>query len=153
MATDPTKQTGGAADPVIDSPTGWVAKHIRDYVETDGRKGHRWRGFPTLLLTTRGRKSGRLRRTALIYGRDGDAYVLVASLGGAPRHPLWYLNLVENPGVVLQVGAEIVHGRARTATGEERERLWELMAGIYPEYRSYQRRTEREIPVVVVEPE
>lgn len=76
-----------------------VARHIREYVETDGRKGHRWNGVPTLLLTTRGRRTGKLRRTALIYGRDGDAYVVVASRGGARHHPQWYLNLAPDPEV------------------------------------------------------
>ena len=137
---------------MIDSPTGWVAKHIRDYVETDGEKGHRWRGFPTLLLTTRGRKSGQLRRTALIYAREGESYLLVASLGGSPKHPLWYLNLVEDPEVTLQVGAELIRGRARTATAEERPRLWKKMAEVYPEYDNYQKKTDREIPVVIVDP-
>jgi deazaflavin-dependent oxidoreductase (nitroreductase family) len=147
-----TARSGEDAEQVVDSPTGWVAKHIRDYVETDGAKGHSWRGWPTLLLTTRGRKSGLLRRTALIYGRDGDSYVVVASIGGAPKHPLWYLNLVTDPEVELQVGADVIRGRARTATAEERPRLWRLMNDIYPEYDNYQRKTEREIPVVVVDP-
>jgi deazaflavin-dependent oxidoreductase (nitroreductase family) len=136
---------------VHDSPTGWVAKHIDSYVKSDGQKGHTWNGVPTLLLTTRGRKSGQLRRTALIYGQDGDRYLLVASLGGAPKHPLWYLNLVEHPEVELQVGAETFAGRARTATAEEKPRLWQLMAAIFPQYNSYQKKTSREIPVVIVE--
>ena len=100
---------------VFDSPKGWVAQHIRRYVETDGRKGHRWRGVDTLLLTTRGRRSGKLRRTALIYGRDGDRYLVVASSGGAKRHPSWYLNLAENPEVWVQVDADRFAARARTA--------------------------------------
>lgn len=74
-------------DQIYDSPAGWVAKHIREYVESEGRQGHRWNGVTTLLLTTRGRRTGKLRRTALIYGQDGDAYVVVASRGGAPHHP------------------------------------------------------------------
>ena len=83
---------------VTDSPTGWVAEHIHRYVETDGREGHEWRCVPTLLLTTRGRKSGKLHRTALIYGKDGEErYLLVAYKGGAPEHPSWYLNLTEHP--------------------------------------------------------
>src|ERR1700709_2784433 len=107
---------------VTDSPTGWVAEHIRSYVETDGEQGHDWRGVPTLLLTTRGRKSGKLHRTALIYGRDGDNYLIVASKGGAPKHPAWYLNLAENPEVEVQVGANTFTGRARVATTEEKPR-------------------------------
>jgi deazaflavin-dependent oxidoreductase (nitroreductase family) len=137
---------------VYDSPTGWVREHIRDYVESDGEKGHEWQGVPTLLLTTRGRKSGKLRRTALIYGKDGENYLLVASKGGAPTHPLWYLNLVENPEVELQVGADKFTARARTATAEEKPRLWQLMTDIFPRYDEYQAKTERDIPLVIVEP-
>jgi deazaflavin-dependent oxidoreductase (nitroreductase family) len=137
---------------VFDSPIGWVKSHIRDYVESDGKKGHRWRGLPTLLLTTRGRKSGKLRRTALIYGRDGKNYLLVASNGGAFTHPSWYLNLVENPEVELQVGADRFTGHASTATGEEKARLWQLMIEIFPQYDQYQAKAGREIPLVTVEP-
>lgn len=136
---------------VFDSPKGWVAQHIRRYVETDGRKGHRWSGVHTLLLTTRGRRSGKLRRTALIYGRDGDRYLVVASSGGAKKHPSWYLNLAENPEVDVQVGAERFTARAITATAEERPRLWRLMASIWPDYDGYQAKTVRDIPVVVLE--
>ena len=139
-------------DPVIDSPTRWVAEHIRRYVESDGADGHDWRGVPTLLITTRGRASGLRRRSALIYGRDGDDYVLVASKGGAPNHPMWYLNLVAEPEVEIQVGAEILTATARTATGEERARLWATMTRIWPDYDEYQTRTARLIPIVVVSP-
>jgi deazaflavin-dependent oxidoreductase (nitroreductase family) len=137
---------------VFDSPTGWVRSHIQEYVETDGAKGQQWRGYPTLLLTTRGRQTGKLRRTALIYGQDGPNYILVASQGGAPKHPQWYLNLAANPEVELQVGADKLRGRARTATPEEKPRLWQLMTQLYPPYVGYQEKTEREIPVVIVEP-
>jgi deazaflavin-dependent oxidoreductase (nitroreductase family) len=136
---------------VLDSPTGWVRKHIQEYVATNGEQGHEWRGYPTLLLTTRGRKTGKLRRTALIYGRDGNNIILVASQGGAPKHPQWYLNLTQDPQVEVQVRGEKLRGRARTATGEERRRLWDLMAKVYPPYDSYQAKTGREIPVVIVE--
>jgi deazaflavin-dependent oxidoreductase (nitroreductase family) len=106
---------------------------------------------PTLLLTTRGRKTGKLRRTALIYGRDGDRYVVVASKGGAPDHPTWYLNLDADPEVQLQVGAEKFTARARTATAEEKPALWRRMAEIWPDYDNYQAKTGREIPVVILE--
>lgn len=139
-------------EPVSDSPKGWVKSHIDDYVATDGQKGHRWRGWPALLLTTRGRKSGQLRRTALIYGRDGANYLLVASNGGAQKHPLWYLNLTAYPEVELQVGAEKLTGRARTATAHEKPRLWQIMTGIYKAYDQYQAKTKRDIPLVIVEP-
>jgi deazaflavin-dependent oxidoreductase (nitroreductase family) len=140
------------AEQVSDSPTGWVARHIRRYVESHGTKGHEWRpGVYTLLLTTRGRRSGKRRRTALIYGRDGDRYVVVASVGGAAKHPAWYLNLREHPEVEVQVGAERFTARARTAGADEKPRLWSLMTSIWPAYEGYQRKTRRDIPVVILE--
>jgi len=127
--------------------------HVRRYRETGGEEGHIWRGVPTLLLTTTGRRSGESRTTPLIYGRDGDRYVVVASKGGAPRHPAWYLNLSAQPEVELQVKDEVFPARARTAEADERERLWELMTGIWPAYDDYQSKTERQIPVVILEPQ
>jgi deazaflavin-dependent oxidoreductase (nitroreductase family) len=136
---------------VFDSPTGWVAPHVPGYVESDGRSGHRWSGVNTLLLTTRGRRSGKLRRTALIYGQHGDRYLVVGSKRGAKKHPSWYLNLVHHPEVEVQVGADKFPARARTATTEEKPRLWKLMTSIWPEYDRYQARTARDIPVVILE--
>jgi deazaflavin-dependent oxidoreductase (nitroreductase family) len=140
---------------IYDSPTGWVGDHIRQYVESNGEKGYHWRGMSTLLLTTRGRKTGKLRRTALIYGQDGNNYLIVASNGGADNHPLWYLNLSENPEVELQVGAEKIAGRARTAAGEEKQQLWQVMSKIFPTYDAYQKKAGkagREVPLVIIEP-
>ncbi len=138
---------------VTDSPTPWVAEHTQRYLETGGEDGHEWRpGVPTLLLTTTGRRSGVKRRTALIYGRDNADYVVVASKGGAPEHPAWYLNLEADPQVEVQGLDAVVPATARTATGEERERLWALMRLIWPAYDEYQTPTEREIPVVVLTP-
>ena len=128
-------------------------EHVRRYRETGGEVGHIWNGVPTLLLTTTGRRSGEQRTTPLIYGRDGERYVVVASKGGAPRHPAWYLNLSAKPDVELQVAAQRFRARARTAAANERERLWKLMAGIWPAYDDYQAKTEREIPLVVLERE
>ena len=130
----------------------WVAEHAGRYLATDGADGYLWRGVPTLLLTTRGRRSGRLRRTPLIFGRDGDAYVVVGSWGGAPRHPSWYLNLSEDPEVTIQVGPEKMRARASTVEGARRDELWSRMAGIFPPYESYQERTTRRIPIVALEP-
>ncbi|WP_412544050.1 nitroreductase/quinone reductase family protein [Longispora sp. K20-0274] len=138
-------------DTILDSPEDWVADHIRRYVASDGRDGGHLHGNDILLLTTRGRRTGRLRRTALIYGRDGDDLVLVASNGGARKHPAWYLNLAADPAVRLQVGAERFAGAARTASGAERERLWRAMAERFPRYDTYQEVAGREIPLVVVE--
>jgi deazaflavin-dependent oxidoreductase (nitroreductase family) len=139
-------------DEVLDNPEGWVARHIRRYVETDGRSGHKWRDKDSLLLTTRGRRSGRLRRTALFYGRDGDRYVLVASGGGEPTPPSWYLNLVAHPAVVVQVRADTFAAVARTAGEDERPPLWRMMVSIHPRYETYQARTGKELPVVILEP-
>jgi deazaflavin-dependent oxidoreductase (nitroreductase family) len=140
-----------AAEQIHDSPRGWVAEHVRRYVETDGRSGHRWSGVDTLLLTTRGRATGKLRRTALIYGEDGGRFIVVASNGGSKGHPNWYRNLEADPGVHVQVGSDTFDATASTAA-EERERLWSLMASIWPAYDDYARRTKREIPVVVLTP-
>ena len=138
---------------VTDSPVSWVAEHTRRYVESGGEDGHEWRpGVPTLLLTTTGRKSGVQRRTALIYGRDTEDYVVVASKGGASEHPAWYLNLQAQPEVELQVFDAVVPATARTVQGAERERLWALMREIWPAYDEYQTKTDREIPVVVLTP-
>jgi deazaflavin-dependent oxidoreductase (nitroreductase family) len=138
---------------VTDSPVDWVAEHTRRYLESGGEDGHEWHpGVPTLLLTTTGRKSGVKRRTALIYGRDNTDYVIVASNGGTREHPAWYLNLDADPEVELQVLDAVIPATAHTATGPERERLWALMRQIWPSYDSYQTKTDREIPVVVLTP-
>src|SRR6478735_8716075 len=126
----------------LEPTTGWVRDHLRAYVETDGENGHLWRGVPTLLLTTRGRRSGSLRRTPLIYGESDGAYVIVASKGGTPQHPAWYLNLTAEPEVTIQVASEVMSARARTAEGDERERLWALMTSIWPAYDDYQAKTD-----------
>lgn len=138
-------------DEPLESALGWVADHARRYIETDGEDGHMWRGCPTLVLVTRGRRSGKLRRQMLIYGRDGDNYLIVASKGGADDHPLWYLNLTANPEVDVQVMADRFRARARTATPEEKPRLWSIMTGIYPPYNDYQAKTSRDIPIVILE--
>jgi len=128
------------------------AEHVRRYLETDGEVGYRWRnGAPILILTTTGRRSGEDRLRPLIFGDDDGRYVVVASQGGAPTHPDWYHNLRADPNVHVQIKGDRFAARARTAEGEERERLWRTMAEIWPPYDEYQRRTEREIPVVVLE--
>lgn len=139
-------------EPVHDSPVAWVAGHVRRYSESGGASGHDYHGLPTLLLTTRGRRSGLLRRTALIYGRDAGGYVVAASNGGEERHPAWYLNLLADPAVDLQVRAETFPAVARPATEPERQRWWPLMTGIFPRYLSYQRGTPRQIPLVLLQP-
>jgi deazaflavin-dependent oxidoreductase (nitroreductase family) len=126
-------------------------EHVRRYLETGGEVGHEWSGVHTLVLTTTGRNSGKSRQSAMIYGQDGDAYVVIASQGGMPTHPNWYLNLTANPATSVQVGPESFTAQARTAEGAERDRLWELMTAIWPNFNVYQTRTDRKIPVVVLE--
>jgi deazaflavin-dependent oxidoreductase (nitroreductase family) len=127
-------------------------EHVRRYLETAGAVGHEWNGVHTLVLTTTGRRSGGPRCSAMIYGTDGDRYVVIASNGGSPTHPAWYLNLQADPTAEVQVGHERLAVRARTAAGAERIRLWSVMIGIWPNFDVYQTRTSREIPVVVLEP-
>jgi proline iminopeptidase len=127
-------------------------EHVRRYRETNGEVGHVWReGSTILLLTTRGRKTGEPRTTPLIYAKDGDRYVIVASKGGAPEHPGWYRNIEKDPTVELQVLGEVFTAHARTAEGEERERLWRKANEVWPHYDEYATKTDREIPVVVLE--
>jgi proline iminopeptidase len=127
-------------------------EHVRRYRETGGEVGHIWRrGSKILLLTTKGRKTGNPTTAPLIYESDGDRYVIVASKGGAPEHPGWYRNLANDPDVELQVKDEVFAARARDAEGEERERLWKLAAKQWPDYDEYAKKTDREIPVVVLE--
>ena len=127
-------------------------EHVRIYCETEGTVGHIWRrGSKILLLTTRGRTTGEPRTIPLIYEIVGDAYVIVASNGGADAHPGWYRNLRAEPQVEVQVLDDRFPATARTASGEERERLWRLAAVQWPPYDEYQTRTDRQIPVVVLE--
>jgi F420H(2)-dependent quinone reductase len=127
--------------------------HTAIYRASNGLIGHRFPGAPpALLLDHVGAKSGTKRTSPLVYGRDGENLILVASKGGYPKNPAWLHNLKANPDTRVQVGSEIRNVNARVAQGEERERLWKLMVGVYAGYESYRRRTEREIPLVVLEP-
>jgi len=128
-------------------------EHVRRYEETNGEVGHDWEGgAPTLVLTTVGRKTGKSRKFALIYQRVGNSYVVVASKGGADQHPGWYFNLRDNPEVEVQVGADRFAAHARTASAAEKTELWPTMAAVWPAYNEYQQATDRDIPVVVLEP-
>jgi deazaflavin-dependent oxidoreductase (nitroreductase family) len=126
-------------------------EHVARYEATDGKEGHAWEGTQTLLLTTKGRRSGEPRTTPLIYAPYGDAYTVVASKGGSDEPPAWYLNLSEEPNVEVQIWGERFKARARTASPEEKPEIWKTMVGEWPAYDEYQQRTEREIPVVVLE--
>lgn len=138
----------------------WIKAHIELY-RSDPEKAHMWDStpvggpgiLPTLLLTTHGRKTGEPRPAPLIYGESDGSFVVIASKGGMPTHPLWYLNLEADPHCELMVGSRQFEARARVAEGAERDRLWKMMARIYPPYDEYQERAgERTIPVVVLEP-
>lgn len=140
-------------------PKVWIAEHVRLYFE-DPEKAHMWDStplggpgiLPTLLLTTIGRKSGKPRHLPLLYVKTNAGYIIVASKGGSPSHPAWYLNLLAKPQCEIRVGAEHHHVIARRAEGDERSRLWKMMTKLYPPYDDYQAATSREIPVVVLEP-
>ena len=137
---------------------GWQQRHVDLYLKTNGREGHlvdfQLPGvpeIPTLLLQTTGRKSGDTKIAPLIYGKDGNRFIIVASHGGAPKHPAWFLNLHDDPNVRFQVADKKYSGVARIVSGAERERLFHMMAKIYPPYTDYQVKTAREIPVVALE--
>jgi proline iminopeptidase len=136
----------------IDATQLYGQEHVRRYRETDGEVGHIWKeGSTVLLLTTTGRRTGKQTTTPLIYNLDGDRPVIVASKGGAPDDPGWFKNLVQHPEVGVQIEGDRFRARARAAEGEERERLWELMVQVWPHYDEYATKTDREIPVVVLE--
>jgi deazaflavin-dependent oxidoreductase (nitroreductase family) len=127
-------------------------QHIDRYEATDGQEGHEWQGTQTLILTTTGRKSGEPRKSPLIYAEHDGAYLVVASKGGAPEPPAWYLNLQADPTARIQVLGRKLEVRARDATPEEQPELWKIMTAEWPAYDDYQTKTDRPIPVVVLEP-
>jgi deazaflavin-dependent oxidoreductase (nitroreductase family) len=126
-------------------------EHVDRYRETDGEEGHDWQGTTALLLTTKGRRSGEQRTTPLIYQQHGDAYLIVASKGGADEPPAWYLNLEADPDVEVQVKGDRFQARARTAGSDEKPEMWQKMVATWPAYDEYQEKTSREIPIVVLE--
>ena len=126
-------------------------EHVQKYRETDGEVGHDWQGTTVLILTTKGRRSGEERPTPLIYQPYGDANLVVASKGGADEPPAWFLNLQAEPEADVQIKGDRFRARARTATPEEKADMWRTMTATWPAYDDYQTKTEREIPVVVLE--
>lgn len=126
----------------------WALEHMNRYLETDGEDGHIWRGVPTLLLTTTGRSSGEARMLPLIYGKDGEDHIVVASKGGHADHPAWFLNLQANSSVSVQVAADKFDATAEVVEGQDRSRIWGAMEEIWPPYTEYQEKTDRSIPIV-----
>lgn len=147
-----TSEPGSSPEHPLDNTTEWVAKQLKEYDESDGTSWPTLRGRPLMLLTTKGAKSGVWRRTVLLYGEQGDRVIIVASKGGHPQHPAWYVNLREHPEVYVQVHERRFRAIARTAAPAEKPELWELMAGIWPDYLDYQEKTDRDIPVVILDP-
>lgn len=139
----------------------WQIDHTNEYLSSGGTQGHMFKRTPpgysemtvaSLLLTTTGRKSGEKYIFPLFYGMAGNSYIIVASKGGAPDHPSWYKNLVAHPEVEVQAGTKKLKARARTVSGEERARLWKEALKFWPPYADYEKKTDREIPVVVLDP-
>jgi F420H(2)-dependent quinone reductase len=135
-------------------PSAWppIAEQVQLFEETDGREGNSLNGQPCIVLWTRGRHSGAVRKSPLMRVTDGTRYAVIASMGGAPKHPVWYLNLVADPHVSLQDGAELRDYTARTVEGDERDEWWRRAAEVWPDYDGYQKKTDRVIPVVVLDP-
>ena len=134
------------------SPWEFVANHVERYLASDGEDGYEMEGAPCVILTTIGRRTGKVRRTPLIRVHDGDNYLVLASLGGAPQHPVWYLNLLADPEVTLQDRGVVHELVAHTASPEEKAGLWPVAVAAWPSYDDYQAKTERDIPLVVLEP-
>jgi deazaflavin-dependent oxidoreductase (nitroreductase family) len=134
------------------SPWEWVADQVRLYEATGGREGHLLEGKPCVILTTKGRNTGKLRKAALMRVEHDGTYAVVGSMGGAPKHPVWYLNLMADPTVVLQDGDRIMDLRARVVTGDEKATWWARATEVWPAYDEYQASTDREIPLIVLEP-
>jgi deazaflavin-dependent oxidoreductase (nitroreductase family) len=143
----------GMTEPTY-APSPWepIADHVERYLATDGVDGAVWEGAPCIILTTTGAKSGQLRRTPLIRVRDGDNYLVLASMGGAPTSPNWYFNMVANPEVTVQDRAEVHDLVARVASPEEKAALWPIATAVWPAYDDYQAGTDRDIPLVICEP-
>jgi len=134
------------------SPAQWVRDQVEEYERSGGVTGTTMRGLPVIVVTTRGARSGKLRKVPLMRVEHDGAYAAVASMGGAPKHPTWYFNLVANPEVEVQDGPLRRDMKARELTGAEKAAWWQRAVAAFPDYADYQRRTEREIPVFVLEP-
>jgi deazaflavin-dependent oxidoreductase (nitroreductase family) len=134
------------------SPWSWVADQVALYEETGGKEGAELQGKPCVILWTKGRHSGAVRKSPLMRIKDDARYAVVASMGGAPNHPVWYHNVVADPHVSLQDGAELRDYTARVAEGPEKKEWWARATDVWPDYDNYQAKTDREIPLIILEP-
>mgnify|MGYP000483474951 CR=1 FL=1 len=139
-------------DKYIPSPSRWVAEQVELYEGSGGTDGTTLKGLPVIIVTNRGRKTGAIRKTPLMRVVDGNRYVLVASRGGAPKHPLWYHNIKANPAITIQVGRERLAYTAREVDADTKRELWPHLVSLYPDFDEYQARTDRDIPVFCCEP-
>jgi len=137
----------------IPSPTEWVRDQVTLYEQSNGKEGYELRGLPVIIVTHHGRKTGAIRKTPLMYVKHGDSYVLVASMGGAPKNPVWYYNLIESERVELRDRDRVFEAKIRLVeNSEERTQLWNAAVVAYPPYEDYQNRTDRKIPIFIAEP-
>jgi deazaflavin-dependent oxidoreductase (nitroreductase family) len=134
------------------SPTSWVRNQVELYESTNGAKGTTLRGVPVIIVTTRGVKSGKLRKVPLMRVEHDGTYAAVASQGGAPKHPTWYFNLLADPNIEVRDGAEVRDMTARELKGEEKAAWWKRATSVWPDYDEYQKKTDREIPLFLLEP-
>ena len=134
------------------SPWQWVADQVEKYEASDGAEANDLRGVPVIILTTRGRRSGKIRKTPLMRVEHDGRYAVVASMGGAPKHPVWYYNISADPDVTLQDGSNVYEMRAHPATRDEKREWWQRATAVWPDYDDYQAKTDREIPLFVLEP-
>ncbi len=134
------------------SPFAFAAEQVEQYERSGGAESNTLQGKPCVILWTRGRKTGTVRKSPLMRVKHGDRYAVVASMGGAPKHPVWYLNLLADPNVSLQDGPEVRDYTARVAEGEEKAEWWKYATEVWPAYDDYQARTDRTIPLVILEP-
>ncbi|GAB1515615.1 nitroreductase family deazaflavin-dependent oxidoreductase [Actinophytocola sp. KF-1] len=134
------------------SPSDRARKQVEEYESSGGTRGNTMIGLPVVILTTKGAKTGKIRKTPLMRVEHDGEYAVVASLGGAPKHPVWYHNVKSHPEVELQDGATKQDMVAREVTGEEKAKWWEIAVAAFPNYAEYQKKTDREIPVFVLTP-
>jgi len=134
------------------SPSDWARKQVEEIESSGGTSGTTMRGLPVIVLTTKGAKSGKLRKTPLMRVENDGQYAVVASLGGAPKHPVWYHNVVAHPEVELQDGTTKQDMVAHEVTGDEKTKWWDIAVTAFPDYADYQKKTDREIPVFVLTP-